>query len=332
VTVPIGDLGDSPGGLDVPKIDSLVVSGDLTEYGSEAEYARAVQFVTGIMQEYRLSPGHCIVVPGNHDMDWGHHVYEWLSRREVQGRHINVDEGVRDGRIKQFGDLVLQRAGQEAYGKRLSKFSECFYRPVFDEAYALDPERQFHVRTFADERVQFLALNSSWQIDEFNSGRASLNATALGAGLRHAREALARLPNRDRFLRIGVWHHPVSGYEQMAAEEHLGLLRQWRFKLCLHGHVHEPRTYQYAWFRQAGGRIEIVGAGAFGARGRARPESVPLLYNVLEVEQGDEATRVRVHTRAKFSPEGAWQGWKVWPSPESSHEARDYYELELPFD
>lgn len=326
------DLGDSPGGLNAPKIDFLVISGDLTESGLEPEYERAVEFVAGIMSEYDLPPRRCIVVPGNHDMDWGHHVYEWMSRREAQSTHINVEEGARVGRIKQYDDLLLVQVDQEEYSKRLQKFSECFFQRVFDEPYPLDPDKQFRVYTFPEERIQFLALNSSWQIDEFNTRRASINTKALGAGLQQARKELAGVPPRDGFLRICVWHHPVAGNEQMAAEQQLGNLRQWRFKLCLHGHVHEARTYQHSWFRQAEGKIEIVGAGAFGARERARPESVPLLYNVLEIEQGDEMIGIRVHTRAKSTPEGAWQGWKVWPSSGSPREARDFYELLLPVD
>lgn len=81
--------------------------------------------------------------------------------------------------------------------------------------------------------------------------------------------------------------------------------------LCLHGHVHEDWAEVLGYYHRR--KIYIAGAGSFGAPAKDCPESVPRLYNVLEVER--ENSRMRVHTRCLRKDGGAWEGWAVWPSP-----------------
>jgi hypothetical protein len=58
-----------------------------------------------------------------------------------------------------------------------------------------------------------------------------------------------------------------------------------------------------------------------------RPESVPRLFNLLEVER--DLSRIRVHTRAQRKQGGAWEGWAMWPG-EKPGDRRAYYEFPVP--
>jgi hypothetical protein len=111
----------------------------------------------------------------------------------------------------------------------------------------------------------------------------------------------------------------------MEDDAFLGRLQKAGVRLCLHGHVHEDRADLVGYLHPTRS-MHVMGAGSFGAPGNDRPESVPRLYNVLEVSR--DLSRVRVHTRCLKRQTGAWEGWAVWPGP-SAGERRTYYEVVL---
>jgi hypothetical protein len=73
-------------------------------------------------------------------------------------------------------------------------------------------------------------------------------------------------------------------------------------------------------------KVHVVGAGSFGAPTSHRPESVPRLYNLLEIDRDHK--RLRVWTRCLRKQGGAWEGWTVWPG-ERPGDKRSYYEVPL---
>ena len=70
----------------------------------------------------------------------------------------------------------------------------------------------------------------------------------------------------------------------------------------------------------------MVGAGSFGAPTHHRPESVPRLYNLLEIQR--DLRSMRVHTRCLRKQGGVWEGWAVW-SGAGTGEKRTYYDVAL---
>src|SRR5438093_9203712 len=94
---------------------------------------------------------------------------------------------------------------------------------------------------FPETRLQFLTMNSEWEIDEFFKERASINASALSKGLLQADDQLKKareagsLSNDASILRIAVWHHPATGNEKIVEDAFLERLRQAGVQLCLHG-------------------------------------------------------------------------------------------------
>ena len=317
------DIRDRDGGLGFEHLDYLILSGDLTNHGSAEEFDGVYRFVSELIKRFELSAGRCVIVPGNHDLSWETEVYDWHPKRRV------VLNTLKPGSYVAQGDGYLIR-DESAYPKRFENFGR-FYHELIQLPYPLQPAAQCVPILFDDTRLQFLALNSAWEIDEYHRERSSINQSALAAGLLEAEEQIARARRDGRMaqdadvLRIAVWHHPVTGNEKISDDAFLEQLRQEHVKLCLHGHVHEDRAdvIGYLHPRRA---VYIAGAGSFGAPVNARPESTPRLYNLLEVWR--DHSKIRVRTRCLRRDGGAWEGWAVWPGAQAD-ERRTYYDIQL---
>lgn len=320
----VADIQNTEGGLGFEHLDYLVISGDLTNIAAPEEFEKVRQFVSGLINQFQLTSERCIVVPGNHDLSWNEQVYIWKQKRLVKTNNLS------EGSYLEQGDGFLVR-DENLYVQRFKNFSEVFYHPLVMKEYPLSPEEQCIPLLFADTGIQFLAMNSCWQIDEFFPERSSIYETALTRGLLAADKQIeqakqtGQLASSTKILRIAVWHHPVTGNEKIQQDAFLERLKQANFKLCLHGHIHEERTDIIGYLHPTR-KIYVAGTGSFGAPTNARPESTPRLYNLLEVER--DHSKIRVHTRCLKKNEGAWDGWAVWPG-QSSSERRTYYEIPL---
>lgn len=122
-----------------------------------------------------------------------------------------------------------------------------------------------------------------------------------------------------------MWHHPITGNEKIVDDAFIEAIRRAGVQLCLHGHVHEDRADLLGYLHPTS-RLHVIGAGSFGAPARERPESIPRLYNLLEIDV--ERRRVRVHTRSLRRAGGAWEPWYAWPG-ETAGQRRSFYEVDL---
>ena len=322
----VRDLEDKKEGFGLQSLDYLVISGDLTNAATPEEYEKAYQFISELRKKFQLTPHRCIIVPGNHDQNWEiKNLYRWKRKRDIdlailqKGSYIQLgaDYGVRDERN---------------YPKRFEAFGK-FYHSLIQQEYPLKSEDQCLSFLFPDTRIQFLAFNSAWDIDEFFPERSSINDAALSKGLLKADHEVEKsissgeLSKKDHVLRIAVWHHPASGSQKIDDDSYLERLQAADVSLCLNGHVHEDRAdllYHLDPLR----RIHIVGAGSVGALAKDRPPSTPRLYNLIEISRDHRS--VRINTRGRRRDDGKWSGWNVWPSPNKG-EGRAYYDLDLTF-
>ena len=316
------DLEDPRGGLGVERLDYLVISGDITQRAAPAEFEKARAFVSRVIEHFGLTAERCIVVPGNHDLDWDTEVYTWKKKRQVEVGRLKA------GTFLEAGDGYNIRDDAK-YPERFKNFSQHFYHPLTQKLYPLAPQEQCVPLLFSEHRLQFLAMNSAWEIDEYFRERSSILEQALARGLALAeqqrREALGP---QQRVLRLAVWHHPITGNEKIQDTAFVERMLQADVRVCLHGHVHEDRADLVNYLHPER-RLHVLGAGSFGAPMHHRPESVPRLYNVLEVQR--DLRRLRVHTRAMPKQGGAWGAWAVWPGDkERPGDKRAYYEVTLP--
>ncbi|HPO15898.1 MAG TPA: metallophosphoesterase [Candidatus Hydrogenedentes bacterium] len=306
------------GGLGFKTLDYLVVSGDFTNKGCTEGFEKAYEFVSGLTQEFGLSAERCIFVPGNHDTVDLQEAYDWRDTKD----------GLKEGEWVAQGDIVLVRNASK-YPLRFKPFSDHFYHKFLQRPYPTDYAEQGMVVPFWETGIQFLTLNSCWQIDRFNRKRSGVLPEAVANALKQAQKQeedarkSGQLAKEKPLLRIAVWHHAVSGKESMADVDFLGNLQKNHVKLVLHGDVHEMRSDLIGYRHEK--KIHVVGSGSFGARAEDRPEATARLYNVLEIAR--DLKSVRVHTREQRQPDGAWDGWHEWPDPEGGKGRVAYYDI-----
>jgi hypothetical protein len=221
---------------------------------------------------------------------------------------------------------------EEIYPSRLKKFSDAFFHKVTKgEPYPLDPKEQGRSYLFPDTRIQFLTLNSAWQIDQFHRTRSAVHFDAVTGVVAQAERQIAQAVQRGDLeknrpvLRFAVWHHAVAGPEMMQSIDFIGNLQMAGVKVCLHGDVHEMRCELIGY--KTGKEMQIVGAGSFGSPAKGRPESTPRLYNILEIEP--DFSSIRVHTRERRKAEGAWGAWYEWPNPDGRAGRVPYFDIRL---
>jgi small GTP-binding protein len=318
------DLEDDKDGFGLDKIDYFVISGDLTNRAAPEEFDKAYQFISELAQRFHLTPHRCVIVPGNHDQSWDtKNIYRWVKRREVQS------ESLRKGSFKELGTDYAIR-DDKYYPKRFENFSK-FYHSLVQQEYPLIPEEQCLSFLYSDTGIQFLTLNSSWEIDEYFPERSSINDGAISRGLLKADEEVRQARSEGRLsagasvLRIGVWHHPITGNEKIRNDAFIERLQAADVKLCLHGHVHEEKT-ELMYYLDPRRKMYVAGAGTVGAVSKDRPESTPRLYSLIQIAK--DHSRIRINTRARRRDDGKWAGWNVWPSPNEG-EGRSYYDITL---
>ena len=114
--------------------------------------------------------------------------------------------------------------------------------------------------------------------------------------------------NKKGYLKIAVWHHPVSGYSAIEDKDFLQTLAIEGYQVCFHGHIHEATNERYKY--DDGHNINIVGAGTFGAVKEDRGAGIPLQYNYVEIDIQNE--KLKVHTRKRENENGAWMADARW--------------------
>jgi hypothetical protein len=290
-------------GFGFEQLDYLVISGDMTHKGNETGLEKAREFVSLLIKEFGISADRCIFVPGNHDVQDRDTSYDFRQNNEgVKPEHC-VSRG--------SGFLVRNEAN---YPQRLKLFSDLFFKKIRHKPYPLDSERQGLAYLFPETRIQFLTLNSCWQIDQHFRKRSGVHPSAVAQVIREADQQIKEarisgaLADRAVVLRVGVWHHAVSGPGQMGDLDFLEHLMKNNVRIGLHGDVHELRRDLVSYWHKD--RIHIVGSGSFAAGAEGRPESTPRLYNLLEIQR--DLGSVRVHTRCQLRSESAWRGWNEW--------------------
>jgi predicted phosphodiesterase len=311
-------------------LNYLVIAGDLTSAARPNEYEKAFRFVNRLIEIFDIAANRCIIVPGNHDVDWEVDAYDWGPRRSKDTVRIQQGTWLEQGR--------LLGTRNDHYWQRFYNFSKCFYHPLMQREYPIDPTMQCRPQTF-HTGLQFIPLNSSWEIDEFFPVRSGINLQALLSGLNQGDRDAEEMrkngqfrvqelnPNANPLLRIGVWHHPVlsSADSTIKNESFINHLKSAGMSVAIFGHLHDIAMSSV---RNTGERyaMNFIGVGTFGAGAQDRPESTPQMYTIIEIDQ--DLLLARVHVRSKKRADSVYQGFPVFEEP-GARSMRQYYDIDL---
>jgi small GTP-binding protein len=292
--------------LKVQRLEYLVISGDIGSFSTEKEYEAASEMMEALIQRTGLDTGRVLIVPGNHDLNWD------LSKKAYPFVYKDDSLGpLPEGTFIPAGDTGALVRDTGLYQKRFAHFNNYFYKKIYPgEEYSNDYEKQFTLIKRSEDKILFLGLNSSWEIDHHFRHRPGINMKALTFALDQLLD-----DQYNDWLKIAVFHHPVSG-KAMMNDEFLQLLAVHGFQICLHGHIHEAQEGFYKYDSKRG--LHIIGAGTFGAPANEQVSGIPLQYNLMTLNW--ETHSITVETRRKEKPDGAWNADARWgdrnaPSP-----------------
>lgn len=279
--------------LNIDKLDYLVITGDIADKSQEIEYHAASLLIEKLNKLFNLDYQKIIIVPGNHDMCWN------ISQQAYKDNKFNED----------------------THKRRFENFNIHFYYRIKAIKYPLNYEEQAQLFEYPNDKILFLALNSNWQIDhlEENRKKASINMQALS----HALDDIILGDFKD-WLKIAIFHHPVDGLEMMNSE-FMQLLAENGFKLCMHGHVHRANSLDFKYIYRR--KINVVGAGTFGASANEQVIGIPLQYNLLLFNKEDHI--ITVETRKKEDKNGSWSPDARWDNPDAPGNLLSRYILHL---
>ncbi|NER97781.1 MAG: hypothetical protein F6J86_28705 [Symploca sp. SIO1B1] len=291
--------------LKVKQLNYLVISGDIANYSTEDEYKAAFELVNSIVKHYGLDPSRVVIVPGNHDLNWKLAVKAYTYVLHPQLPNPLTEEYI------SAGDSGALKRNLEKYQQRFQYFSDHFYQKIYNQPYPPKYEDQAILYPCPPDKILFLGLNSCWEIDHEYTERASINSSAVSKAI----EEIV-FGNYDDWLKIAVWHHPVTTAESMENVEFLEQLAVNGFQIAMHGHIHEAKDEVFRY--DAGRGLRIITAGTFGAITNHQVPGIPLQYNLLVLNP--ETGILTVETRKKERTDGAWSADARWgdknnPSP-----------------
>ena len=289
--------------LKVKQLNYLVLSGDIANSSTVEEYDAAYELVDKLVKRYGLNPYRVITVPGNHDLNWdlSKKSYDFVFKSELP-------DSLPEGKYIDAGDAGALIRDEERYQQRFKHFSDRFYKKVYGKPYPLEYDRQAILHPCPDDKILFLALNSCWELDHHYKGRASINPNAIS----HAIDQILT-EKYDDWLKIAIWHHPVTSAESMKNVAFLEQLAVNGFQVAMHGHIHEAKDENFRYDVNRG--LRIIAAGTFGAPAKEQVTGIPLQYNllVLNPENGE----LTVETRKKEKVDGAWSADARWGDKEN---------------
>ena len=300
-------MTDLKEGLKINHLEYLVISGDIANHSTEDEYLAAYAMIDGLVKNLGLDPSRIVIVPGNHDLNWkiSHNAYELIPEWEVPNPF--PDDYI------PYGNGEALKPDHQKLRNKFTYFS-AFYNQIFNSPYPLDYSEQFHVIEKQEDRILIIGLNSCWNIDSRFKERSGIHKLAISNALN---KILAG--NYKNWLKIAVFHHPVTRIEMMENTDFMDLLSRNNFQICMHGHMHEAIEDYHKCDGKTG--IHIVGAGRFGLHNQNC--RMPTQYNLIKFNPKNGI--ITVFTRRKEKPDGAWVADARWG--DTVNDPKVYYEI-----
>ena len=273
--------------LRVSSLSALVVSGDIANTAEPVQYETASRFLQELGGEFGLTPQQIVLVPGNHDVGWkqSKRAYIPMRRDDYEGP-LDSTTHISEGKYIELRDDALYQLRFESFAR--------FYESVRTEDYPLEYSDQATIHHFPEQDLLFVGMNSAWHIDHHFKERAGLHPGAVSRALSQIRTT----PDYATCVKFAVFHHPPEQFQESAGFDAsvLEQLVQAGFQFVMHGHIHAAHNELFRYDRSVAGRkLEVLGAGTFGAPTHELRHGYPFQYQLLDIT----SRTLTVHTRRR---------------------------------
>jgi predicted phosphodiesterase len=281
----------------------IILSGDLVQKGTAAEYKHGKTFLDALATV--VGKDRIILIPGNHDVDWGQSQKAFQPSTVKEFRNDQQDIRSRQP-FRQYvkkdpkkRGVYWKKSAPSAYARRLRAFKQ-FFDEFYEgrHSYSLSPASGYTIYDFAASfNLVVVGFNSAYEVDHLDS-RAYLDTDAVHAAASRVNEIAPEA------IKIAVFHHnlrSVEHGEDFIDPKHVTTLHDYGFVLCLHGHVHQPSEDAILDTHI----LPVIGAGSLAAPSRDRPGGVPRSYNVFIVHPTQR--EAFMHVRGFGEDDSRWK-------------------------
>lgn len=241
-------------------VDLVCFTGDVADWGLEAEYSQASATFARILQRLHLGPDRLFVIPGNHDVNQSVNKDAWQSLRELSAQRSDVARGLGYWAAR---SKVPHSVDKGLLGAVLSR-QAAFWNWVDaglgrgglvpGSAESNHPTLGYRATLRLDGLpfpIHVVGLNSAWLSgDDHDKGKLLVTREQVH-WLLHSEQGA--LPG----LRVALMHHALGDLADWDAGEVRVSLAE-SADLLLHGHRHEPDLHAHLDPDQA---LTVIAAG-----------------------------------------------------------------------
>jgi tetratricopeptide (TPR) repeat protein len=289
----------------------LIVSGDLTYTGIQAEFDQALTSLVAICEELSVAKERVHFVPGNHDVDWKQSIADPAKR------------------LNNYIAFLIRFYGDDLFQQRFPKVE-------WPLTITKPPPRPDDLISFSvDENAGLVVVGMNscvFENEQHHYGFIGENQ------LRLVKSQLQKAGPPREWVRIAVIHHHLHPFPELltpraAADVWLDLstlrdsglveryLERLGFDMVLHGHKHKPsiretRVRDAQPFEYEPRPLIVCGAGSVGVSEKELEHNVSNQYQVIDVRRiprQPEAEFLQIDWRILPVEAGAeWLSQKKW--------------------
>lgn len=237
----------------------VVISGDIANKGQESQYDIATKFFRHIQdylkQELNI-PIYIILVPGNHDCDFG-------NENNLKLRKISINAILSDSKVCSSNDEIYEKCLHPQIP--FFEFAQNFNN---DFTYPNQPQIFYRLIIPAKDKVLvFNCFNTAWLTQKHEEpGKLIMPSHLLSE---------AELTVNNSLLSISIYHHPENWLSPESSSNFRSFLKK-TSDLIFTGHEHEKNTYTQNQI-QTGEHLQIHRAAALQERSSPKNSSFSVI-------------------------------------------------------
>jgi 3',5'-cyclic AMP phosphodiesterase CpdA len=283
-----------------PKIDLVIVTGDLTEGARVNEYQIVGQFFESVADKLKIDRRRFIFVPGNHDVHWGTCKKIAIDQEDLLFSDEELRKRIDSEKFKNFESFIENFTGisKDLIGTNIRcngiivNIEELKLSIASLNSSELESHRkEDHFGRLSEDQAQSLVdkwhetdLNSWIKIIAIHHNPVSTIPENVALGLRQLEKLnVEGKLSDDDFQRFAS---DIKGFEGRDILERVA--DSCKVQLILHGHHHAAMQKAWTWF-QSKGMTHVLSAGSWGLKQDELPkyQSNNLQLIFLDPEKGE---------------------------------------------